>query len=251
MNEDISRILDMVEKGTITADEAERLIRVSMLNSAAGTRSFRDSASESAPFAFREGSTEHESAGREERALDDLWDPFSPFSNPLPDLQDITRVFRRIGDRLKRHHMRRYWWNYFRLNRWYEHRRTQRRAAMSTYERVRFVLLGAPAHSEFVIQAQTDIPELLERDRIAWDLFRFGLEEEFGIELSMDQARAFRTVQDVVDYVDYVEKPADTPGATEGSAPGEPASDSTPEVEPAKPATPVKPGRRAPSEKRG
>ena len=245
MNEEISRILDLLEKGTVTADEAQRLIQAARLTDA--TPSPNGIASE-VPPRLHGGSAEEEADGHADRAVDDLWDPFSPFSNPLPDLGDFSRAFRRLRNRIRRHHVRRYWWNYHRLNRWYEHRRSQRRATMSVYERVRFVILAAPAHTDFVVQPQTDIHELLERDRIGWDLFRLGLEEEFGIELTIEQSHAFRTVQDVVDYVEKViaapagptgGQPPDESSAPPGST--EPAETS----ESAEPPKPGRPGRRS------
>jgi len=198
MNEKISRILDMLEKGTITADEAERLIRASSVEEAAG---FRSEAA-AAPPKHKPDSTEEERTRQDRRGFEDVWDPFSPFCDPFPGVTDVTRVFRRLRDQIARYHMRRYWWNYFRLNRWYERRRAHRRETLSVYERVRFVLLGAPPTSGFIVQPQTIIAELLERDRIAWDLFRFGLEEEFGIQLTLEQTKAFLTVQDVVDFIE-------------------------------------------------
>lgn len=196
MNEEIGRILQLLEKGTISAEEAERLIR------AAGEAGAGSPRLAPAQAASGGGTAEEEARIHIGRAIEDFWDPFSPFANPLPDIGDFSRAFRRVKDRIRRHNTRRFWWSYFRLNQWYERRRSQRRESMSVYERVRFVLLGAPASGDFILQAQTDIHELLDKDRLAWDLFQLGLEEEFGFAVAMEQARSFRTVQDVVDYVE-------------------------------------------------
>lgn len=227
MNEEVSRILELLENGTITAEEAERLIR------AAGSATAQTFAQESATavppmLGSAKGAAEEEANRHSDRAVEDFWDPFSPFANPLPDIGDLSKALRRLRDRIRRHNTRRFWWNYFRLNRWYERRRSQRRASMSVYERVRFVLLGAPAWSDFILQPQTDIHELLERDRIAWDLFRFGLEEEFGIEVSIEQVHSFRTVENVVDYIEQVQPPG--PIETEPEPESEPRTESATEL---------------------
>jgi hypothetical protein len=223
MNEEISRILELLEKGIVTAEEAERLIRAAGVAAAAA---FAESPQPSAPPVMETLGAEQEARRHSDRAIEDFWDPFSPFANPLPDLGDLSRTIRRIRDRVRRHNTRRFWWNYFRLNRWYEFRREQRRESMSTYERVRFVILGAPAVSDFILQAQTDIHELLDRDRIAWDLFRLGLEEEFGKPVSAELAYSFRTVQSVVDWVDQHTSAETT--ATDFSEAGVPAEDNEP-----------------------
>jgi hypothetical protein len=197
MNEEIGRILQMLESGKISAEEAERLIRAS------GEAGVPPSASPP----LTDATAEEEARIHTGRAIEDFWDPFSPFANPLPDIGDLSRTVRRIKGRIRRHNTRRFWLSYFRLNRWYESRRKQRRDTMSAYERVRFVLLGAPPSGEFILQAQTDIHELLVNDDIAWSLFNLGLDEEFGFETTMDQLRAFRTVQDVVNYVEQQQQP--------------------------------------------
>jgi hypothetical protein len=255
MNDEITRILELLEKGTITAEEAERLIRAA---GAATARAFGEKAEpEAVPPVIGNPTAEDESRQHFHRAIEDFWDPFSPFANPLPDLGDISRGLKRIRERIKRHNTRRFWWNYFRLNKWYEHRRSQRRASMTTYERVRFVLLGAPAYPGFILQAQTDIHELLGKDRMAWDLFRFGLEEEFGIEVSMDQARYFLSVQDVVDWVEERRPSSTMVPETEAHAPSsepdaaEPSDAAPTETAVESPAEPAPGGRGRPRGARG
>jgi len=111
MNEEISRILELLEKGTISAEEAERLIRAASETSPTG---WAKSATADAPPIMDHHTAEQEARHHANRAIEDFWDPFSPFSNPMLEFRDLSKTLRRIRERIRRHNTRRFWWNYFR-----------------------------------------------------------------------------------------------------------------------------------------
>jgi hypothetical protein len=230
MNEEITRILQMLEDGKIGADEVEKLIRA-----------LRESQAAPPPPPPPPPPKPQPSFGE---AAEDWW---GFCANPFRDLEDLGRILRQTGRQIRRNRIRRYWWHHYRLNHWCEMRRRRRKETMTTFERVRFVLLLAPVENDFIVQPDTNFHDLLRRDRIAWDNFRYGLQEEFRLDISLDRLDSLRTVQDVVDFVEAEKKAKSAPQAetAETWPPTEPDTPAEPEV-PAEPAEPAVPSPASP-----
>lgn len=237
MNEEIARILQMLEDGKIGAEEAEKLIRA-----------VRES--QAAPPPPPPPPKQETRFGE---STEDWW---GFCANPFRDLEDLGRILRQTGRQIRRNRIRRYWWHHYRLNHWCEMRRRRREETMTTFERVRFVLLLAPVENDFIVQPDTNFHDLLRRDRIAWDNLRYGLQEEFLLDITMDKLDACRTVQDIVNLVESGQKaksapPVDTEATAppaESDAPTEwaPASEVDSRMEPVETTAPLSPSSDAP-----
>src|SRR5262245_57444569 len=103
MNEEIAKILEMLEAGKIDAAEAEKLIRT--INEAKA-----------------------ESHAR----------PICP--NPFRDIEDLFRIFGRAARQAARRRSRWAVWRFYSFLHWQEEARRERARTMSTFERVAFVL---------------------------------------------------------------------------------------------------------------
>src|SRR5256714_519636 len=141
MNEEISRILGLLEKGKINAEEAERLIR------AVGEQG-KPRTDEAASASATAGT-----AG---------------CADPLTELR---RIFRRVGEaqmRASRRWGRWHWWRHYKLERHTEKKRRSRSESMSTFDRVIFVLKERVFVEEAEITADTSLKSLLDLEPIRW-----------------------------------------------------------------------------------
>jgi len=180
MNEEISKILQMVESGKINAEEAERLIR----------------ALSDAP--------------KSGQAPPEPEPDVHTFPNPFRDLQEL---FRFIGDAQNRALRRQHRWLFWRH---YKHSRSEREArakraeTMDTASRIRFVLLERALIDKQDFDGGARLEDLLDVSRwccertnaIAWENLQYGLEDEFGLDIPMDDLKTCETVQSLVDYVE-------------------------------------------------
>jgi len=198
MNEEISRILRMLEEGKINAEEAERLIR-----------------------ALREAeSPRAESHGRA-----------APEPNPCATfaetLREIGRVVREAQRRQRRSACRYAVWCRYGVRRRHEQERRRRAENWNTFRRVKHVLLFSAIVDDH-LKPEDRLRDLLD-DQLAWDNLRFGLEEEFRIDVQPADLRALDTVQALMDYIDGRVQPASSAAAE----PGESSSESSEAAEPA------------------
>src|SRR2546423_518112 len=182
MNEEISRILGLLEKGKINAEEAERLIR------AVGEQG-KPRTDEAASASATAGT-----AG---------------CADPLTELR---RIFRRVGEaqmRASRRWGRWHWWRHYKLERHYTKKRRARAASMSTLDRVLFILRDRVLVDDPNLSAESSLKALLDmepirwdhRKQIPWELLRFALEDEFGIDVPAADLTELDTVQALIDYV--------------------------------------------------
>jgi len=181
MNEEISRILRLLEEGKISADEAERLIR-----------------------SLREGHTKAAEPSEKRWKCEGKPEP--------PDvLRSIVRAFKAAARRQRRFT----WWRYY----WFAHKlaeaRQRRVSAMTVEARVRhlFAHRGLADGGPDGAAASTALADLAFDD-MARDVLRFSIEDEFGISVTSDDVTAFQTVGDVVAWVTArVPDTAPQPGA--------------------------------------
>src|SRR5258708_24032319 len=108
MNEEISKILQMLEAGKINAEEAERLIRA-----------LKDSANPSGAPPEPETHT---------------------FPKPFRDLQELFRVFSDSQNRATRRQHRWLYWRHYKHARSEREAREKRAETMDNAERIRFIL---------------------------------------------------------------------------------------------------------------
>ena len=210
MNEEIERILRMLEEGKISAAEAERLIR-----------------------AVRSEGNKPE------------WGEWAAWTAPRPSpcvelrekVRTVRRAVRAARDRQQRHATRYAVWCMHHLKRKSERERRKRSQRRTTVERVIYVLT-ASAVVAAIPRPDSLVKDLLQGDQFAWDNFYFGLEEEFRIDIPPRDLHDLITVQSVADYVDR--RLAElAPTSAEPEAPAE-----VPTEEP--PAAPRRRGKKAP-----
>jgi len=204
MNEEISRILHLLEDGKISADEAERLLRAVR--------------PEAQPSAGPSPQPAPEAA------------PEEPVDSCCPAaFRDLEGIFTLLGAALRRavRRQRRWtWWRWYQVHDWQEDARRRRDETASTWERVRFLL------RERVVVDRDDFgPGTPLRDlgmgRIGRDILRWALEQEFQIQVPAADLETLATVQSVVDYVDrrLHPTPAAAPQAEAHDAPAAPEED--------------------------
>ena len=194
MNEEISKILQMLEAGKINAEEAERLIR----------------ALSDAP----------------KSPAEDPGPELHTFPNPFRDLQELFRVFSTAQDRAVRRQHRWLYWRHYKHARCEQEARAKRAETMDTAARIRYILTDRVLVEKSDFDENSNLNDLLSVSRwccertnnIAWDNLRYGLEDEFGLEIAMEDLRACETVQGVIDYVT-----ARVPAPTLNPQPSEPA----------------------------
>ena len=212
MNEEVSKILQMLEAGTINAGEAERLIRA--LGEAG-----------SAPRA-------EETASPEESVR-------PVCLNPFRDLQELFRIAGEVQARAVRRQSRWAHWRHFRWTRQEAEARSKRAETMDTAERVRFVLTDRVAVYLLEFGANAPPGELISSSlsgwerprRIAWDNLRYGLEDEFQIEIPAEDVEKWETVQSIVEYVGgRIGEPMPTKQETPAKA--KPGKGKTPSAQP-------------------
>ena len=210
MNEEISKILQMVESGKINAEEAERLIRA--LNDAPKSAA----------------------AEPEEEA--------HTFPSPFRDLQDLFRFFGDAQNRAVRRQNRWLFWRHYRHARGEREARTKRAETMDMAARVRFVLLERVLTDSHDFDGDSRLDDLLnvlrwccERtNSIAWENLQFGLEDEFGLDIPMDDLKSCETVQSLIEYV-TVRQPAPAETAAEPEENSAPRKAKSPKAGPAAP----------------
>jgi acyl carrier protein len=168
MNEDISRILQMLEEGKINAAEAERLIR-----------------------ALKEPGAPSAEAG--ERP--------TPRPGPVHDFNDLIRLIAQATKRAARRQRRLMIWRFFQFLRCQEEFRQERARTMNVEERVRFVLQHIAVVETDEIEPASRLRADLKMGPIAFDNLRSGLEVEFHMEIPPGDLSGLDTVQAVVDYI--------------------------------------------------
>jgi hypothetical protein len=220
MNEEIERILRMLDEGKINAADAERLIR-----------------------AVRSEAAPQDAEWRE-------WPDWSaPRPSPCIELKEKVRTVRRAvraaRDRQRRHAVRYAVWCMHHLKRKSERDRRKRSENRTTVDRVIYVLT-ASAVVATTPEAGSLVKDLLQGDQFAWDNFYFGLEEEFRIDIPPRDLHDLITVQSVADYIDrrLAEPPA--PVATEEPLAETPPEETVTEEEP--PRAPKRRGGKKPSQ---
>ncbi len=167
MNEEVGRILGMLEDGKISAEEAERLIR-----------------------ALCETASHRASAGKR-----------GPCGEPKQGA-DILKCICRALKAAARRQRRMSWWQYYWANRRWAEARSKRAADMGTAERVERLLiecgLGDPGETPPTARLDQD----LHFDNLARQVLRYALEDEFGLSVSPEDVLAMATVADVVAFVE-------------------------------------------------
>ena len=192
MNEEIARILQLLEAGKVNADEAERLIKAVTGPSATAAGPGDQSATE---------------AGTESTA--------EVCPNPFRDIEHLVRtVTRAYRSGMKRHRRFEQW-------RWHEYRRQQqderrqRAESQPINDRVRHVL-----QERAFVDPDAALEEL---DDIARNLMRYELEEEFGIEIPRDDLETIGSLEALVTYIQ-----SRVPETKPPSEPGTPPPPETP-----------------------
>jgi hypothetical protein len=177
MNVEISKILQMLEAGKINAEEAERLIRA--MNDAAK------------PIG---GAPEPETQA---------------FPNPFRDLQELFRVFSDAQNRAARRQHRWLYWRHYKHARSEREAREKRAETMDNISRIRFILTDRILVEKQDFDSSANLSDLLSVSRwccertntIAWENLQFGLEDEFGLDIPMDDLRGCQTVQALEEYI--------------------------------------------------
>src|SRR5688572_8728125 len=170
MNEEIARILQLLEAGKINADEAERLIKA-----------MRE------PVGATAGSAR---AGSPEDSFTESVSQQNPFRDIEQLFKTVTRAYK---SGLKKHRRFEEWrWHEFRRAK-HEERR-QRAESQSVGDRVRFVLT-----ERAFIDPDSSLEEL---DEIARGLLRYELEEEFGMEIPRDDLETIGAIDALIAYIE-------------------------------------------------
>lgn len=205
MNEEISRILKMLEEGRITAAEAESLIR-----------------------ALREGGAPPPPPPS---------GPPPPRSRPRGDLCDLFGAIARAIGRAERRQRRYSVWSFLQQVRIRQEERRERMNRMSAAERVLYVFEEIVLPDAEEITPEMRLREDLHLGAIARDNLRFGLEAEFDIRIPVGEALDWKTVQDVMDYIARVTGGAPAPPSS--PPPPTPPGSPTPPAPPEPSAPPV------------
>ena len=177
MNEEISKILQMLEGGKINAEETERLIKA---------RNVTPNAASPEP---------------EKEA--------QPFPNPFRDLQELFRFLSDAQGRAMRRQNRWLYWRHYKHARSEAEARAARAETLNTEERIRFILTDRVLVDRHDFGPDTPLNELLNVSRwccektngIAWENLQYGLEDEFGLEMSVEDLQGCETFQALVDFI--------------------------------------------------
>ncbi len=187
MNEEIARILQLLESGKINAEEAERLIK-----------------------AMKEPVAATAGAARAESAEESFTESVLPESCPNP-FRDIEQLFKSVTGAYKsglKKHRRFEEWRLHESRRAKQDERRQRAEAQSVRDRVLYV-----AGERAFIEPDASLEEL---DEVGRGLLRYELEEEFGIEIPRDDLDTIGTVDALIAYIERrlptPTKPAPKPG---------------------------------------
>jgi acyl carrier protein len=167
MNEEIGKILNMLEEGKISAEDAERLIRA-----LCETESARGKAGKRRPCG----------TGKEPH---DLW-------------QALCRALRRAARRQRRIA----WWQFHWQLRQAAEARRKRAAEMSVAGRVQWLFVECGFADPGDIPATASLDADLEFDPVARQILRYALEEEFDIAVNEDEVLELTTFGDVVAFVE-------------------------------------------------
>jgi len=167
MNEEVSRILKMLEDGKISAEAAERLIR-----------------------ALKE-TGEAEAAGRTRQ-----WTGTG--TQEAPDvLRKLIRSFR-VACRRQR---RMTWLRYYKYAENLANQRRQRRGQVPIAERLGLLFSRHGLADLEELRAEATLEDLYF-DAVARELLRYALQEEFEVSISAEEVEAFRTYGDVIRWVE-------------------------------------------------
>lgn len=193
MNEEIGRILQLLESGKISADEAERLIKAIKEPGPGGTG--------------QESADENYTDSAAEVCL-----------NPFRDIEQLFKTitgFYRSGLKRQRRFEQ---WRWHEYHRGREEERRQRSESQSVQERIRYVL-----SDRVFVDPDASLEDL---DEIGRGLLRYELETEFGIEIPRDDLETVGTVDALVGYIEGRTAPPPKPAAT--AKPATPKSASRP-----------------------
>lgn len=182
MNDEISRILKLLEDGKVTADEAERLIRTITQSQEAGTE-------------------------RTRRSEGDACEPGAVWRALRGTLRAVARAQRRSA-----------WWQYFWTTRRAAEARRKRAAEMTVGQRVEFLLVECGLADRDDLSPAAKLDGDLGCSCMSRQLLRYALEDEFGITITNDEANGFATVADVVACVEerVGAQPSPEPEAADG-----------------------------------
>jgi acyl carrier protein len=205
MNEEVSRILKMLEDGKISAEAAERLIRA--LKETGGA----------------------EGGGRTRQ-----WTCTG--TQEAPDvLRKLIKSFR-VACRRQR---RTTWLRYYRYAEYLANQRRQRRGQVPIAERLGLLFSrhGLADPEELTPHATL---EDLHFDAAARELLRYALREEFEVSISAEEVEAFRTYGDVIRWVEeHATAAAPAPESAHADTPAAEAAQSaaSPESSPVAPSS--------------
>ncbi|NUQ69649.1 MAG: hypothetical protein HUU17_02385 [Chthonomonadales bacterium] len=170
MNNEIHRVLSLLEEGKISAQEATELIAA--LGSAKQTMG--SAGSDEGPGAGRSGSAEGSREGG----------------------PDIIQIIGRALRRMARRQTRATWWRYYAFTDQHSRSRLERAATMTPADRVRRVAtaVGLADAAEWTSEALLSGFEL---DEMARGLLRYAMADEFGCPLTDAEAGRWITVGDI------------------------------------------------------
>lgn len=200
MNEEISRILKLLEDGKITADAAERLIRAVRDRSGNGTSEHRWS-----------------TAGRTE---------------PPDILRGLVRSLKAAG----RRHRRLTWWRFYRFQEQMAACRRRRADEMTPRARVEYLFTHRGLAEPDELRPEVSLSDL-GLDQVGKDVLRWALQDEFGVELAPEVFGSLTTYGAVVAWAESLTTPPTAPDAA-ASAPSEPVSAPEPPTDPEMPQEP-------------
>jgi hypothetical protein len=171
MNEEIAKILQLLENGKIDAEGAERLIK-----------------------ALREPGAESPSGARAESAATGVSEDTGICPNPFRDIEQLFRTVTRAYRGSLRRHRRFEEWRWHEYRRGRQQERRQRAETQSIADRIRYV-----AEERAFIDPDSDLSDL---DDVARGLLRYELEEEFGIEIPGDDLEGVNSLEGITAYVE-------------------------------------------------
>src|SRR5262249_41572208 len=131
------------------------------------------------------------------------------FPNPFRDLQELFRFITDAQNRALRRQHRWLFWRHYKHSRTEREARAQRAESMDAEARIRFVLVERVLTDKQDFDNSARLEDLLNVTRwccertnsIAWENLQFGLEDEFGLDIPMDDLKSCETVQSLIDYI--------------------------------------------------
>lgn len=201
MNEQVNRILRMLEEGKIDADAAERLIRALQRTEPAS------------------GSERH-------------W----PFEGRA-ETPDIFRGIVRALKAASRRQRRLVWWRYYRFNDRMAACRRKRAAELSTPARIEHLFVHRGLADPDELRPEVTLDQL-GFDQFARDILRWALQDEFGIEIQPQEVQRLTTFGSVVEWVESRVAATGTTSQPEPPTPPEPPAPPTPPEPPSEPEAP-------------